>query len=1006
MNKLISAIKGFSKARYAILAIAALAVVSVGVSSGAQPAKSDTCTQISVPTTPAFNVWPLTYDNSVACHDLPLIDVADPSAGGRDARYAQSQGEHSAGINANVGDTVSVSIYFHNGATPDASLVNQTTAHNVTVSTSFNADASTSHTFSGTISTSNGQGASSDSSRGGSITVHTSVPTTIQYVAGSTQLTGGSGNRSLPDGVANGSVNIGDIKACWNYSGTVLFKVKVVAVQSTNPTASISLNPNPIKVCTGTLGTTTVTSSANVEYYIYVNGPSSAAGGTIFAGHLGDGQTYTDATGNWVYEGDTFYLVAKTGGPALAQVTAHITTAGCSNPVTPTGTISLNPNPIQVCTGTYGTTNVTSSANVDYDVYTVVPYANGSNHFEQLAGDGKSTTKATGNWVNDGAMFYLVSHSTGAVLAQVTAHTTTAGCTTPPNNPTPTGTISLNPNPIQVCTGTYGTTNVTSSANVDYDIYTVVPQANGTNHFEQLAGDGKSTTKATGNWVYDGAVFYLVSHSTGAVLAQVTAHTTTAGCSNPVTPTGSISLNPNPIKVCTGTYGTTTVTSSANVDYDIYTVVPQANGTNHFAQYAGDGNVNTKSTGNWVYDGAVFYLVSHSTGAVLAQVTAHTTTAGCTTPGTAQLSITKLVQDQNYATGYSKNVNSYPGDRIQFKISVKNIGTATATGVTLTDAIPSGLSYLSGTTTVDGTTVSDISNGNVSLGDMTVNQTHDIVFVTTVSTGSTASATIQNTASAVATNAYSVQDTASVFVQSSGTVNLVQSKSAYNNTRGVNATSVAAQSGDSITYTLTVANNGSVAANSYVITDDLSNVLQFSSVSAANGGTMNGSAISWPSVSIPAGSSVQKTFQVTVNANTTYSGTLQMVNTYGNTVTITITGVQQNPVTPTYYPPTYYGPTYYGPTYNAPTYYAPTYYPPTYVQTAAYVQPQTIVVPQQPLLQVQPQVVQQQPQVLGATFVAPKTGADSETAVAFAGFVTTGIAALRKRSWFMAIFRK
>ena len=907
MNKLISAIKGFSKARYAILAIAALAVVSVGVSSGAQPAKSDTCTQISVPTTPAFNVWPLTYDNSVACHDLPLIDVADPSAGGRDARYAQSQGEHSAGINANVGDTVSVSIYFHNGATPDASLVNQTTAHNVTVSTSFNADASTSHTFSGTISTSNGQGASSDSSRGGSITVHTSVPTTIQYVAGSTQLTGGSGNRSLPDGVANGSVNIGDIKACWNYSGTVLFKVKVVAVQSTNPTASISLNPNPIKVCTGTLGTTTVTSSANVEYYIYVNGPSSAAGGTIFAGHLGDGQTYTDATGNWVYEGDTFYLVAKTGGPALAQVTAHITTAGCSNPVTPTGTISLNPNPIQVCTGTYGTTNVTSSANVDYDVYTVVPYANGSNHFEQLAGDGKSTTKATGNWVNDGAMFYLVSHSTGAVLAQVTAHTTTAGCTTPPNNPTPTGTISLNPNPIQVCTGTYGTTNVTSSA---------------------------------------------------------------------------------------------------NVDYDIYTVVPQANGTNHFAQYAGDGNVNTKSTGNWVYDGAVFYLVSHSTGAVLAQVTAHTTTAGCTTPGTAQLSITKLVQDQNYATGYSKNVNSYPGDRIQFKISVKNIGTATATGVTLTDAIPSGLSYLSGTTTVDGTTVSDISNGNVSLGDMTVNQTHDIVFVTTVSTGSTASATIQNTASAVATNAYSVQDTASVFVQSSGTVNLVQSKSAYNNTRGVNATSVAAQSGDSITYTLTVANNGSVAANSYVITDDLSNVLQFSSVSAANGGTMNGSAISWPSVSIPAGSSVQKTFQVTVNANTTYSGTLQMVNTYGNTVTITITGVQQNPVTPTYYPPTYYGPTYYGPTYNAPTYYAPTYYPPTYVQTAAYVQPQTIVVPQQPLLQVQPQVVQQQPQVLGATFVAPKTGADSETAVAFAGFVTTGIAALRKRSWFMAIFRK
>ena len=218
MNKVTSAIKGIGgirKARYIILAVAALAIVSVGVSSGAQPAKSDTCTGIAVPTTPAFDVWPLTYNNAVPCEDLPLIDAADLNGSGRNARYSESQAEHDAGITANPGDTVTVSIYFHNGATPDTALLAQTTAQNVSISTSYNAGAATTHTFSGTISTSNGAGASSSNPyNGGNITVNTDVPTTIQYVPGSTRMTGGSGNESLPDGIANGSVGIGSIMAC------------------------------------------------------------------------------------------------------------------------------------------------------------------------------------------------------------------------------------------------------------------------------------------------------------------------------------------------------------------------------------------------------------------------------------------------------------------------------------------------------------------------------------------------------------------------------------------------------------------------------------------------------------------------------------------------------------------------------------------------------------------------------------------------------------------------
>jgi uncharacterized repeat protein (TIGR01451 family) len=416
--------------------------------------------------------------------------------------------------------------------------------------------------------------------------------------------------------------------------------------------------------------------------------------------------------------------------------------------------------------------------------------------------------------------------------------------------------------------------------------------------------------------------------------------------------------------------------------------VSSSNGSNHLASHPGDGQSRTDQASN-VGNGTVFYLVNTATGAVLAQVTVTTTTVGCVTPptGYAQLQITKLVQDQNYATAYAKSVNAYPNDRVTFKITVTNIGTAAATGTYLTDAVPSGLSYLTGTTAVDGATVADITAGNVSLGSVAPNQQHVITFSTTVANSSNVSTTIQNIASATASNAYQVQDYATVFVQaqSAGTVNVVQSKSAYNNTRGVNATTVAAQPGDLITYTLTVTNTGSAQAAGYIVSDDLSNVLQFATVTSTNGGSLNGSAISWPAATVAAGATVTDTFQVTVKSSTNFYGSAQMVNTFGNTVTIQLANIQ-----PVYVQPQQ--PVYY----NNPQ--------PVYVQQQpqpVYIQPQqpTVVV-QQPLLQVQ------QPQVLGATYVAPKTGVDSDLAFAFAGFVTTASAAIRKRSWIAKLFKK
>jgi hypothetical protein len=123
-------------------------------------------------------------------------------------------------------------------------------------------------------------------------------------------------------------------------------------------------------------------------------------------------------------------------------------------------------------------------------------------------------------------------------------------------------------------------------------------------------------------------------------------------------------------------------------------------------------------------------------------------------------------------------------------------------------------------------------------------------------------------------------------------VNLVFSKKAQNDSRNANAETVTAMRDDFITYTLTVTNTGNSAVNNFVITDDLSGVLPFADVVDNGGGTVSGNSITYAAVSIPAGSSVSKTFRVRVKSFLSPSLSYVMRNTYGNTVTINIGSVQ------------------------------------------------------------------------------------------------------------------
>lgn len=75
--------------------------------------------------------------------------------------------------------------------------------------------------------------------------------------------------------------------------------------------------------------------------------------------------------------------------------------------------------------------------------------------------------------------------------------------------------------------------------------------------------------------------------------------------------------------------------------------------------------------------------------------------ASCTFPTfTTDLEVVKTLAQTGTAA---------PGDTLDYTITVSNTGSIIITGTILTDTIPDGISYITGSTTVNGSTISDIS---------------------------------------------------------------------------------------------------------------------------------------------------------------------------------------------------------------------------------------------------------------------------------------------------------
>jgi uncharacterized repeat protein (TIGR01451 family) len=245
----------------------------------------------------------------------------------------------------------------------------------------------------------------------------------------------------------------------------------------------------------------------------------------------------------------------------------------------------------------------------------------------------------------------------------------------------------------------------------------------------------------------------------------------------------------------------------------------------------------------------------------------------------ANLTLTKEVRNITTNTNFSSFVNASNNDQVQFRIIVTNTGSVTANNVRITDNIPTGLTNVSG----------DLIGGTQFIGSLTAGQSRTLTFQGTVNASS--NQTLINVATASADNANSVSAQATVYVSaSSGNINLILSKRAFNQTKNVDATTTAASPGDIIVYTLSVRNSGTASATNFVFQDDISDILRLSQLQSFGDSTFNtgNMVISWPQVTIPAGGIVEKTFSVRVNTSFAAGTDNVMTNIFGNTVNVTV----------------------------------------------------------------------------------------------------------------------
>jgi uncharacterized repeat protein (TIGR01451 family) len=169
------------------------------------------------------------------------------------------------------------------------------------------------------------------------------------------------------------------------------------------------------------------------------------------------------------------------------------------------------------------------------------------------------------------------------------------------------------------------------------------------------------------------------------------------------------------------------------------------------------------------------------------------------------------------------------GENLTYTLLVTNLGPSPATGVSVVDTLPANVAFVSATTT-QGTANHAAGTVTVDVGNLAVDQTETITIVVTVP--SSARGTLANTAT-ISGNEQETNDdnnTSSVSTAIQPEIDLVIFKA--DSPDPVFA-------GQTLTYTLSVVNNGPSNATGVTVTDQLPGGVTFVSATASQGTAVN-----------------------------------------------------------------------------------------------------------------------------------------------------------------------
>lgn len=219
-----------------------------------------------------------------------------------------------------------------------------------------------------------------------------------------------------------------------------------------------------------------------------------------------------------------------------------------------------------------------------------------------------------------------------------------------------------------------------------------------------------------------------------------------------------------------------------------------------------------------------------------------------------------------------------PGSNVTYTIDLTNDGPSTATGVVLTDDVPAGLTFVSGS--IEGQAAS-VNGSTVTFPAITLDDDETVSATLIFTVGVDASGTITNTASVTADagETDTTNNTATEDISGAPVTDLTVTKSVDD---------ADTQVGGALTYTVTVTNSGPSTAVDATAVDTLPAGVTFVSGSGPNGAALSATngVVTVDGGDLAPGASFSFTIDATVDTGTT--------GTVTNSVTVSTTTSETN----------------------------------------------------------------------------------------------------------------